>query len=483
MMKEWLAAGAGGGQIGDLVEAAVRAGARAKNPFDYQTGMKQRWMQAVLQAGRLFGQGEVGAGLVHAGKAGVLTLPALADASVWPVLDFAVPRLKLGAFLDKARFDIDRLGPNADPETVRLVLQDAWDSLDNRYGEMVLDNLFWNRTYKDLLHLTVRSVGWVLGDLREFGGAGMDVARVPGQLVRGKPYSQVNLNKLSFVLGAITTVALLSAIYQRVHTGQGPQEPMDYFFPKNGEIDQYGRPMRSSIYGYAKDLFDVYHHPVATASGKVAPLINLISEMIRNRDFYNTKIRNADDPLIKQAEDTLAHIPTAFEPLAIKNLRKEMERSGAGLDRQSAENFIGITPAPAAASQGPGEQLAHDIASEKSGEARTPAKVAHSQLKANLERSLREHKTMPEDVAAAVRGGHLTRRDLRDAARWSHETPLDRTMSSFTLEEAMRVYRKATAEEKREIRPLLRKKAVSAMRAAPPAERADIAREYAEALQ
>ena len=318
-IREWLEDGAGGGQMGEMVKAGIQAGMRARNPREYQTGMKQRWADSVMTTARLWAKGEIGAGAVHAGKAAALTLPAAADASVWPILDWAVPRIKWGSFMDKARFDLDRLGPNADPELVRKTLQGRDDQQDNLLGEMVLDNLRWNRTMKDIAHLTIRSVGWVLGDLRAVGGAAMDVYRVPRDILKGKPAREIDIEKLTNVLGLVTAAAFLATIYQRTHAGIWPQEWKDYFFPRNGEFDAQGRPMRSSIYGYAKDMYGFAHHPGAEATGKTAPLINLLAEMIRNRDFYGTEIRNADDPLIQQMLDEAKHIPTAFTPLAVKN--------------------------------------------------------------------------------------------------------------------------------------------------------------------
>jgi hypothetical protein len=51
--------------------------------------------------------------------------------------------------------------------------------VENRMGQMTYDNLFMNRTAKDLAMLTVRSVGWNIGTLREIGGGIGDVVRQP----------------------------------------------------------------------------------------------------------------------------------------------------------------------------------------------------------------------------------------------------------------------------------------------------------------
>jgi hypothetical protein len=63
-----------------------------------------------------------------------------------------------------------RLGDDATPQQIREAVQRAWDSVDNRMGQLVYDNLFWNRAVKDLAMASVRSVGWNLGSVREMGG-------------------------------------------------------------------------------------------------------------------------------------------------------------------------------------------------------------------------------------------------------------------------------------------------------------------------
>jgi hypothetical protein len=61
------------------------------------------------------------------------------------------------------------------PTPVREAFAGACDSVDNRMGQLVYDNLFWDRTLKDLMMISVQSVGWNLGTLRELGGAAVDL--------------------------------------------------------------------------------------------------------------------------------------------------------------------------------------------------------------------------------------------------------------------------------------------------------------------
>src|SRR6185312_5079823 len=80
-----------------------------------------------------------------------------------PLMKWWVPRLKMGVFAEMARYELQRLGPNASDIEIRRALARAWDSVDNRLGQLVYDNLFWHKATKDVAMASVRSVGWNVG--------------------------------------------------------------------------------------------------------------------------------------------------------------------------------------------------------------------------------------------------------------------------------------------------------------------------------
>src|SRR5260370_669343 len=66
---------------------------------------------------------------------------------------------------------------NAHPDVLNAELQKAGDSIDDRFGEMNMNNIFWSRTTKDIAHLFTRSIGWTYGTIRQVGGG---IADAPG---------------------------------------------------------------------------------------------------------------------------------------------------------------------------------------------------------------------------------------------------------------------------------------------------------------
>ena len=345
MLKEWYKPGSQGGAIGHLVDNLVVAGGRAGLDQMYRTQIADN-MLAALRKGNILGAA------LRAPFAGVEFVSNL-------IMKEVVPRMKMGAFADMARYHLAELGPNATFEDARRVLTQDWNSIENRIGEMTYDNLFWNKIAKDLAMLSVRSVGWNLGTLREIGGGIGDVVAQPINALRGKP---VNLNRLSYLAALVTVNAVMSAVYQKLKTGKGPDELTDYFFPKNGESDEAGNAQRVSWPTYVKDVYHYATHPLRTLESKVAPIWSAFAEMIHNQDFYRTQIRNPDDPLVKQLGEAAKGAAEQAVPIGVRNYQREKSLGASAATK--TEQFIGISPAPTDLNQGPGERMAHEIAGE-----------------------------------------------------------------------------------------------------------------------
>ena len=77
-------------------------------------------------------------------------------------MEEVVPRAKLGVAANMMQYEMGK-NPFMDRTELRATARKVWDSTDNRLGQMVYDNLFWNKTVKDIALASVRSVGWNLG--------------------------------------------------------------------------------------------------------------------------------------------------------------------------------------------------------------------------------------------------------------------------------------------------------------------------------
>ena len=256
------------------------------------------------------------------GSAMKKTLPALIDASSRPIMEGWVPRMKLGAFYGMANNILD----TADRERwtqdqVRTRMQTAWDSIDNRFGQMVYDNLFWNKALRDVLMASTRSVGWNAGTIRELGGAAVDTAQQAGKVVSGKAPELTD--RMGFAIGMTVSAGLLgSAIYYLLN-GERPQTWKDAYFPgKKGEA-------RMSIPGYMKDVVAYAHDPKQTLLNKMSPVLSMLSAVLENRDFYGTEIRHPDDPVVQQLWQLAKFAGAEAMPFSVRGVQKLVQQKGS----------------------------------------------------------------------------------------------------------------------------------------------------------
>lgn len=258
-----------------------------------------------------------------------------------PIMDFIVPRQKLGVFYSMAE-DWIRRNPNANPIEFLHVMQTAWDSVDNRLGQMVYDNVFWDKTLKDIAFIGVRSVGWNLGTIRELGGGAFDAARAVSALGSGDKIEMTHRMAYSIAMPIVT--GLYGAIATYLYTGRGPQSGYDFFFPPTGKTTPHGDPERVSIPSYIKDVLEYNRAPVQTLTNKLNPIWANLFEMYHNRDFYGGIIVNPTDPVIEQLRQLGEYEAEVVTPFSIRSTRR-LYKEGSSWGQLLASMF-GLQAAP-----------------------------------------------------------------------------------------------------------------------------------------
>lgn len=420
-----------------IADLMATAGGRAKMDSFYATGAKES-MQKALKEGKI--------------ATGALKVPYyLVEQMARPIMEYIVPRQKMGVFMDLMKMEMER-NPTMSHEQMRGVAQRAWDSVDNRMGQVVYDNLFWKRTTKDLAMASVRSLGWNLGTIRELGGGTKDVIGNLQDIIQGKATKMSY--RTSYVMALPIVTGIYGAIYQYLHTGKGPQELKDYFFPKNGAIDNKGQEARISLPTYMKDIYHYTQNPVQTVINKFSPVNNTVLEMLANKDFYGTEIRNTDDPIMQQVLDEAKFLGTQFVPFGFRNQSRDT-RTSAG---SKVEPFIGITPAPYDINMTKAEKEAYEL---NKGHvpvgSRTQDQADHSQAKSKLRSDYMASKDAGP-LTQAVDQKIITPKEKRDIIKESKMSNLTRLTQHSTAEEVMKILNKATPEERPELERILEKK-------------------------
>jgi hypothetical protein len=257
-----------------------------------------------------------------------------------PLMGQMVPRAKLGVAADLVT-DWLRRNPNATPKETSAAATKIVDSVDNRMGQMVYDNLFWHKTLKDIAFVMTRSVGWNLGTIRELGGAGVDTARQVGAMARGNAPELTT--RMAYAMAMPAIAAVFGAMLTYAYTGKGPQETLDYFYPPSGKTVD-GVKQRMQIPGYIKDVIAYSHAPLQTLANKTSPGISMAQQLANNKDYYGGGI------YLPEKGDNMAHAYAEYLinqalPFSIRAQQKLSGQHVSMLDQSLA--FWGIQPAPA----------------------------------------------------------------------------------------------------------------------------------------
>ena len=270
------------------------------------------------------------------------------ETTMAPTMEYLVPRQKLGVFSRMAQDWLERNPPPGDhltnpmyEATFATKMQDIWDSVDNRLGEMNYDNLFWHKLTKDAAFAAVRSVGWNMGTFREIGGGLFDATKQTLRAATGRDAEWTH--RMSYLIALPLMTGIYGGMYQYLSTGEGPQELKDLFFPRTGYLLKDGAKERVVIPSYMRDAYAMALQPGQTLINKLNPAISMFAQMLDGKDYYGDIIANYEDPVVKQAEDILTWAAKSMLPFSITGGNKMANHPAL----QQAAGYMGIQPAPA----------------------------------------------------------------------------------------------------------------------------------------
>jgi len=438
-LKEYNAPGSVGGRMSTIMDALAKAGGRAKMSQVYKNNAIDRMTAAIAEKRSV--------GIV------ANAIPAALELAAKPVMEYLVPRQKLGIFADLMSHRLDELGPNVTPDQLTREAASIWDSVDNRMGQVVYDNYFWNAAFKDLAMASVRSVGWNGGTLRELGGGVADLVTSRSRMARGEAFMT---HKLAYTISLPIMAGMMGAITTYLYTGKGPDTLEDYYHPKTGRKNDNGDDERVNLPSYMKDVFAYKRHPWQTVKNKMHPMIGIVADMLDNKDFFGDMIRNPDDPLVVQMQQEAAFVARAVEPYGISNMREQRQR-GQSVATQVA-SFVGITPASREDTRSPAENLmAGYIAQSTPGNA-TPEEKATYGIRRDIRGLARAGKTATPDIINAVKSGAISRQSVETTARNAMLPPSVVSFKKLQYDQAVKVYNLGEPDEQRLWYPILAQK-------------------------
>jgi len=455
-LKEFYAQDANADAIDSIVSTVVQGGGAFSWSLFEHEGAPAKFMEA-LRTGNYLG-------------AGLRAIPALVELQAKPIMEGWVPRLKMAAFLDMMRMEMPTLGPDPDLQEVRRIAADAWDAVDDRFGQLRYDNIFWHNALKDLGMATVRALGWNVGSIRHAFGAPLaqlrQIGLIPGAGAGGggwgkRPIRMFNVGfdedgnpqyepvkepwfhrKLSWLISTVFVYGLAGAIYLYLHTGRRPKDLKDYFFP-NGV----------SIPGYPKDWYAFFHalpgSAVETAKHKANPLLSLLTDLITNEDYFGNAIRNPDDPLMDKVKDMLRYLVAQYRPISVQGFqqrRQEEAMTGKAQGVNAIESFFGINRAPGSVTRTPAEELVRQF---NPPQPRTQQQARQAELRRTIRQGMAAGTAEGRAAArTAAETGELSKRRIANAIRASRTSALEAGVKSLTLPQALQVYEAASPDER-----------------------------------
>lgn len=328
----------------DLVHILTEAGARmkgSKHALDYNMSTRgslaTAWRRGSLRQEMLSEAQRMKLGVTPAAGATLRIVGRTLDTVMQPLFEKYIPKLKNGAMMENLA-DWMKANPGATREETVAAARQIVDSVDNRFGEMVHDNLFWNNTLKQGSRLSMFSYSWTMGAIREIGGGVKDV-------LDGKGMTQ----RAAYAITLPMVYALWGAAYQKFKTGENPQDLQDLIAPRTGGENERGMPERVTPPSFMKDVFGWTRHPRQEAYNKLSPGAKLLMSIASGRDWRDDPIAPPGDTEATLPENVplwLKHyflhtIDTAM-PITIKNVGKG-ERVGTNLS--TFEQFLGMQPA------------------------------------------------------------------------------------------------------------------------------------------
>ncbi len=339
--------------MNQITELLTEAGGRAKgakHAVDYQTSAAGSYwdsfkrgsiMAEIKAAGNDIRNAPISAPLKHTMR----TVGRILQTVAKPLFEYTIPKMKNGAFYDNMAAWLDA-NPTADKATQVKAARKIWDSIDNRFGETVQDNIFWNKTLKQSLQVALRSYSWTFGTIQEIGGGVKDLARHPTSL---SPKSKHYSPKAAYVIALPIVYATLNAVYQKLKTGQDPESVQDVMRGGLTGGTQPGVGGRGQVKervmqpGYMKDVFGWYHHPVQEATNKMATGPRMVLESLKNKDWKDQPIRNPQAPTTDQVRQYLEYVYKSLGPISVKQMVKG-NKTGSNIS--APEQLFGFRPAP-----------------------------------------------------------------------------------------------------------------------------------------
>lgn len=426
-------------RIAQVVRAAELAGAGFKLETGLQTDQTSKFVSDWLNGHRL--------------RAARRSPVAFVEMLAKPIMEWIVPRQKAGVFAHLAWRIIEQ-NPGKSLEELTPEFRQAWNRVDARLGQVRYDRLFINNTAKNVVQGLVRAPGWSGGTIAELGGAFKDTYSFFEEFAKTGKLPKDVPDRVAYAISLLVTVTLLNAVLTWALTGDNP-EGLDYWAFRTGGKDEHGNPERFVLPTYVKDIIAYVKEPWVTLLNKSHPLLSIFGDLFRNKTFYSVEIRDSDSNALMQGLQSGKYVAKSFIPFWIRGAQKELNQ--AGLSAKALLPLIGVMPAPRKLTQTPAQELAAKI----NGAAFSAAPISERQAERRQEKSditSKIRRGESPDIAGALARGTIKPADVSALYKRATMAPIASQVDHMTLENAERVFQRASLKEREVLAPIMARK-------------------------
>lgn len=303
----------------------------------------------------------------HPIKAALRSPIALTEAMAQPIMSYLVPRQKAGVFSELASRIIDQ-NPDKSLEELTPEFRQAWNRVDARLGQVRHNRLFVNNTAKNLVQGVVRAPGWTGGTIAEIGGALPDLYNFFKEWKDTGKAPQNIPDRVAYTASLLVTMGAINGALSYAFTGQQPVG-MDYLAFRTGRKDKDGNDERFLLPSYVKDMLAYWERPGTTLLNKTHPLINMMQDVARNRDYYGYEIRNPNANGAAQAGQVAKYVVKDFTPFWLRGEQQMPAKEGTAA---RVAPIVGVMPAPAYVDRSAMQNRISELYHERTGERTKP---------------------------------------------------------------------------------------------------------------
>lgn len=383
-----------------------------------------------------------------------------------PLFEYWIPSLKYASYLNDVKTAL-KTNPALldDPVSRGVAFRKLAKSVENRYGEMAYDTLFWNRIIRDLGVANTLSLGWSLGFFREYGGALSEAGQASVKLDLKGRVARGELDRAMFVAMYTTNTALYGGLLTWALTGKPPTQWMDYFYPRTGDKNPDGSDSRVNTMFYSRELLGMWKHAQNEGvlpgigqflTNKLAPTWGIAKGLWSNMDFMGREISDPNSSAFKQLAQKVQWAMQEVTPISIQSIRKSPEITA----KTVALGVTGFAPAPRYATETPVEGKIAAVFRQYHKSTTPYERARYSEEVGELYKLRQKGDTdkFYDKLQELREKHHLTHEQVRRIRRESQIPGTERMFRALTEEQQEKLLRSMSPEEREKYSRLAHRK-------------------------